>query len=97
MNKLVMIVYNEAIESEVMEVLRNCGLENYTKITQVFGKGKSSGTHLGTDVWPGKNNILYVACEEKNAQEVISCIRELRKKFKHEGVKAFVLPVEEVT
>ena len=96
-NKMVMIVYNEAINMEVMEVLGNCGLKNYTKITGVFGKGTTSGTHLGNDVWPGRNNILYVACEEKETKQLLFCIRELRKKLGYEGIKAFLLPVEEVT
>ncbi len=95
--KMVMIAYNEAIDAEVMEILANCGLKNYTKITGTFGRGSTSGTHLGNDIWPGRNNILYIACEEKQAQQILSCIKELRKKLGKEGIKAFVLPVEEVT
>jgi len=97
MNKMVMITYNEAIDNEVMEVLANCGLENYTKVIGTFGRGSASGTHLGNDVWPGRNNILYIACEEKEAQEIISSIKKLRKTLGKEGIKAFILPVEEVT
>ncbi len=95
--KMVMIFYNEAIDAEVREVLENCGLKNYTKIMGVFGRGTTSGTHLGNDIWPGRNNILYVACEEKQARQMIACVKELRKKLGPEGVKAFVLLVEEVT
>ena len=97
MLKMVMIAYNEAIDAEVMEVLENCGLENYTKIMGVFGKGITSGTHLGNDIWPGMNNILYVACEAGQAKQMLSCVKELRKKLGQEGIKAFVLPVEEIT
>jgi len=97
MTKMVMIAYNEAIDAEVMEVLADCGLENYTKIMGIFGRGSTSGTHLGNDVWPGRNNILYIACEEKQAQQLLSCIKELRKKLAKEGIKAFLLPVEEIT
>jgi len=97
MNKLTMIIYNEAIESEVMDVLKNCGLENFTKIPGVFGKGSSSGAHFGNDIWPGRNNILFVACEEEKCKKLIFCIRELRKKLKKEGIKAFVWNLEEIT
>jgi len=97
MNKMVMISYNEAIDAEVMEVLTNCGLQNYTKIMGAFGSGITSGTHLGNDVWPGRNNILYIACGEKQAVELLSCIKELRKKLGQEGIKAFILPLEEIT
>jgi nitrogen regulatory protein PII len=97
MMKMVMVVYNEAIDAEVMEVLEKCGLRNYTKITAVYGRGSSSGTHLGNDIWPGRNNILYVACDEKQVKEMLSCVRELRKKLDKEGIKAFLLPIEDVT
>jgi len=97
MMKMVMITYNEAIDAEVSEVLKNCGVENYTKIMSAFGRGVASGTHLGNDIWPGRNNILYVACEEQAAQQILACIIELRKNLGKEGIKAFLLPVEEVT
>ncbi len=95
--KMVMIIYNEAIDMEVMEALGNCALKNYTKVTAVYGSGETSGVHLGSDVWPGRNNILYAACQQNEAQELISRVKELRKELGKEGIKAFVLPVEEIT
>ncbi len=97
MTKMIMISYNEAIDAEVMEVLANCGVENYTKIMGTFGRGSTSGTHLGNDIWPGRNNILYIACEEKQAKQILSCIKELRKKLGKEGIKAFIWNLEEIT
>jgi nitrogen regulatory protein PII len=95
--KMVMISYNEAIDSEAMVALETCGLKNYTKINAAFGKGATSGTHLGNDIWSGRNNILYVACEEEQAQQIISSVKELRKKLGAEGIKAFVWAIEAVT
>lgn len=95
--KMVMIAYNEAIDDEVMEVLENCILDNYTKIKGTFGKGKTSGTHLGDDIWPGRNNVLYAACEDRDVKQLLTCVKELRKKLGKEGVKAFVWDLEEVT
>lgn len=95
--KMVMIVYNEALDNEVMEILKDCALKSYTKITEVFGCGISSGTHLGTDIWPGRNNILYVACEEKESKQIITSVKEIRKSLGIEGIKAFLIPLEEMT
>lgn len=95
--KIVMIAYNEAIDAEVMEILENCTMKNYTKIIGVYGKGTASGTHLGNDIWPGRNNILYVACKEDDARQILSYVNNLRKKLGKEGVKAFVWVLEEVT
>ncbi len=96
-NKMVMISYNEAMDMEIMEILENCALKNYTKFTGVYGRGETSGAHMGDDVWPGKNNLLYVACSESEVKKLLSCVKELRKKLGKEGVKAFVLPIEELT
>ena len=97
MHKMVVIVYNEAVDAEAMEALSACAVTNYTKIPAVYGKGDASGTHLGTDIWPGLNNILYVVCGEIQAQKILDYIRQLRKKIGAEGIKAFLLPVEDIT
>lgn len=95
--KMLMIIYNEALDNEVMEILEGCVMKNYTKVTRVFGRGTSSGTHLGNDIWPGLNNIIYVACEEAQIKEMLSGVRNLRNKVGYEGIKAFVLPIEEAS
>ena len=95
--KMVMIAYNEAIEAEVMEILENYGQKNYTKIPGAFGCGAASGIHLGDDIWPGRNSILFIACEDKLAKQMLSGVKELRKTLKHEGLKAFILPLEEIS
>ena len=93
--KMVMVAYNEAIDEEVMEALEQSGVNSYSKVTATYGRGGSSGTHLGTDIWPGRNNMVYVACGDDEARQILIRIGELRKKLKHEGVKAFVIPLEE--
>ena len=95
--KMIMITYNEAIDMEVMELLENCGLKNYTKIGETFGRGTSSGTHLGTDIWPGLNNVLYVASPDDAVQKALAAVRELRKALGKEGIKAFAWRLEEIT
>lgn len=94
---MVMIVYNEAIDNETMEILKNCTLDNYTKIMGVYGSGEKSGIHLGNDIWPGRNNILYICCEDVQAKKVLSGVKELRKKLGKEGIKAFILSLEDIT
>ncbi|MCK9614821.1 MAG: hypothetical protein M0R48_04865 [Candidatus Omnitrophica bacterium] len=95
--KMVMIVYNEAIEAEVMEILEGCALKNYTKVMGVYGSGETSGIHLNNDIWPGRNNILYICCEGTQVQKILSCVKELRKKLGKEGIKAFTWNLEDIT
>lgn len=95
--KMVMIAYNEAVDLEVMEILQRCKMKNYTKIPGVFGKGTVSGTHLGTDVWPGRNNVLYVACDQEDSRTLFDGVVYLRKQLGLHGIKAFVWNVEAAT
>jgi nitrogen regulatory protein PII len=95
--KMVLIAYNEALDEEVMTAMETAGLENYTKWTKVHGKGAASGPHLATHVWPKANNVLAVAAEDDRVAALLAEIRSLRADLGHEGVKAFVLPVDEIT
>ncbi|MDD5120540.1 MAG: hypothetical protein PHR84_04450 [Candidatus Omnitrophica bacterium] len=96
--KMAMIVYNEALDEEVHEIMKNCcSVQNYTQIPAVFGRGNLSGTHLGTDIWPGRNNILYIACDEEEGKKIIASVKQMRKSLGAEGIKAFLMPIEEVS
>lgn len=97
MLKMVMIVFNEAIELEVREILEQDGIKNLTRIPETYGWGTASGGHEGNDVWPGRNTILYIACPEEAARKILGSIRELRKTLGKEGVKAFLFPLEDLT
>ncbi len=95
--KMIMLVYNEALDNEAMEILESCAIKNYTKVNGVFGRGDTSGTHLGTDVWPGRNNIIYAACEEAVARKITGAVKQARKTLGEEGIKAFLMPIEDLT
>lgn len=96
MSKMVMLVYNEAIDDEVMDILSRTALNNYTKLIKTYGKGEASGTHLGNDIWPGLNNILYIACKDTEAKRLAEEIRVARITLGKEGIKAFTMPLEEM-
>ena len=95
--KMIFIAYNMAIDEEVMESLEEVGTGTYTKWTRVHGKGKTSGPHLDSNVWPGVNNVLAIVVEDEKVSEILLKVQELRKSLGKEGIKAFVLPLEEVT
>lgn len=95
--KLLMIAYNEALDDEIVEILADAGADTYTRWTKVQGVGEGSGPHLGTHVWPKHNNVLVVCVRDDVAKKVMKNIREFREEFRKEGVKAFMLPIEDVT
>ncbi len=95
--KVIFIAYNVAIDEEVMEMLEQNGIESYTKWEKVLGKGAASGPHLGTHIWPASNSALFVATDDQKANKLLASVKKLRAKMRKEGIKAFVLPLDEVT
>ncbi len=95
--KMVMIIYNEAIDDEVLEALCSCGAECFTKWQRVLGKGQASEPHLDSNVWPGVNNVCMAVTDDKKVPGILNKIKELRSRLGKEGIKAFVLPVEAST
>jgi len=90
-------MYNIAINEEVMQILKDVGIEEYTRCERTTGCGKTSGPHLGNHIWPAVNSVLAVAVEDDKKDRLIERIKELRRKLGKEGIKAFVLPLEEIT
>ncbi len=95
--KLVLIAYNEALDEEVGEILRTHAVEGFTKWTKTYGQGNSSGPHMGSHIWPKVNNVLAIVTEDETATRLLEGVRTLRERLAHEGVKAFVLPCEDLT
>jgi len=95
--KMVFVVYNVAVNDEVMEMLEQQRVETFTRWEHVTGVGKASGPHLDTHVWPASNCAIATATTDDKAKAIVEAVREMRRTMSAEGVKAFVIPVEDVT
>jgi len=95
--KMILIAYSEALDEEVMQALRVVAVTGYTKWTRVLGDGRSSGPHLASNIWPKANTVLAVALDDDKVAPLMECLGAIRRELGAEGVKAFVIPVEEVT
>lgn len=94
---MVLISYYVGIEEELMEVLSSLGIEGYTKWERALGRGRTSGPHLGTHIWPKTNALLSVALEDLKASLLMKKVQELKATpLGEEGIKAFLLPLEEM-
>lgn len=94
--KQVEIIFNSAIEMELQACLNQKGITTFTKFEHVFGVGTHSEPHMGSHVWPGENSALVIVSEDENIPKILECVRNLKRKKLREGIKAFVLPIEEV-
>jgi nitrogen regulatory protein PII len=92
--KMFLIVSNIGIHKEVIDILKECGVSEYTRIERAQGVGKTSGPHLGTNVWPSWNNIFFAVVEDEKEKLLLEKFKEAKEKYKKEGLKVFVIPVE---
>ncbi len=95
MMKGILIVYAPAIESEILCGLEAVGQKTYTKFTNLQGVGGHSEPHLDTQVWPGTNTALFIVTDIKTKDLIMALIKKLKQEYLEDGIKAFVMPVEE--
>lgn len=95
--KAVLIVHNTALELDVAEILDAAGISCYTKFPDILGKGTLSEPHLKIEVWPETNCGTFVVTDEDGARKLMEHVRQARKNFGSEGIKAFVWQIDDVT
>ena len=92
--KMIMIVYNYSVHAELLEELKTCGVKYHTCIEKVSGVG-GRGPRMGDNIWPGINNVMYVAAtKEALAKKVIEAVKDVKSRFREEGIQAWLWNVD---
>lgn len=92
--KMVLAVYNMAADEEVMEALREAGVEHYTKWPRVLGVGRT-GPRLDEHIWPGANCVIFAVLPDDQAARTLEALRALGETVgRKEGLRAFLLNIE---
>jgi hypothetical protein len=94
--KMFMIIYAEAADETIIAALKRSGIHGYTKMVEARGEGTQSEPKLGTHVWPGKNNILFLALPDEELERIRADLRRLEDGNPHANIRCFVLPMEEI-
>ncbi len=93
--KMLFVIYSREMDEAIIAAFKRSDMRGYTKMKEVFGEGQETDPKLGSHVWPGMNNALFVAVQDEEVQKGLDLIRQLKKANPREGLKAFVLPLEE--
>lgn len=93
--EMLLVVYNAWIEDEMLEALKQAGMNCYTKFTNLHGAGECSEPRLDTQIWPGTNSMLLVCVEPAQKEALLQAVRRMKEIHREEGVRAFILPVTE--
>lgn len=91
----IFIIYDRAIDEEILETLTECCIEHYTRWPDVSGVGEN-GPHLGDHIWPALNNVLMAVVAVDKKTEIIEKIKAVQEEFPYVGLRALVLPVLEM-
>jgi hypothetical protein len=88
----VFVIYDRAIDEEVLSALGECGVSTYTRWHNATGVG-STGPHQGDHIWPAMNNVLMAVIDSRSQSRVTERLRALREDFPYIGLRALVVPV----
>ncbi|MBU0629373.1 MAG: hypothetical protein KKC80_00455 [Candidatus Margulisbacteria bacterium] len=93
--KAVIIIFVPALEAKVLAAMLACGAKKYTRFPYLHGVGGHSEPHLDSQVWPGNNEAFLAVVDDATKLKLMAEVGKLKKIHADDGVKAFVLPVEE--
>ena len=94
--KAVFVVYNQAYNQEIVELLEGLGQRGYTVWSEIGGRGSVDGEpHLGNHAWPTQNHALMSVVEDALASKIMQELRKTDTANKALGLRAYVLPVED--
>ncbi len=94
--KAVFVVYNQAYNQEIVEMLEGLGQRGYTVWQEIGGRGSVDGEpHLGNHAWPTQNHALMSVVEDALALKIMQELRKTDAANKALGLRAYVLPVED--
>lgn len=95
--KAIFICYDQAHHDAVVAILNSCMQRGFTCWEQAQGRGSESGEpHYGSHAWPGMNSSIMAVCEDDRVPLIFDRLKKLDLDRPMLGLRAFVLPVEQV-
>jgi len=79
-DKLVLVIAETGTDTQVRDLLKSLGLENYTLLEQVKGAGET-GRKDGDAIFPGINTVMMIALNSEKLPALITGLHEIRDSF----------------
>ena len=94
--KMLVLIGPEGRETELRELVARHSVHAYSEFRNVTGEG-ATGRHMGTSVFPGRSVVIFTVVPADRLAGLKAALEEFQKGlYAGEGVRAFVLPVEEM-
>ena len=97
--KMAFVVHNEHFTPEVMQLLKEAGIDYYTRWDHAQGKGHGTEPHLGTGSYASMNAVLMIAFPDESALEgLVKRITAANQKIVRadDRIRLFQLPLERI-
>lgn len=93
--KMIMVVCPEKRREDIRGLINKSEVHAYTEMDDVTGVGET-GKKLGTHAWPEKSLIIFTVVSDDKKDALMKALKDCEKTlFPGEGMRAFVMPVEE--
>ncbi|MBR0037141.1 MAG: hypothetical protein IJP70_05820 [Bacteroidales bacterium] len=95
--KAVFISFDQAHRDTVIAALSSTMMRGFTMWAQTQGRGSVKGEpHYGSHAWPGENSSILSVCEDEKVPQILERLKKIDNESPNLGLRAFVLPVEQV-
>lgn len=95
--KMAFIVHNEYFTPRVMQLLKDSGIDYYTRWDRVTGKGHGTDPHIGSGSYAATNAVLMIGFREEAPLEgLIAKIASANQEIARadDRIRLFQLPLE---
>jgi hypothetical protein len=97
--KMAFVVHNEHYCKNVIELLKKCDIDYFTRWDKAIGKGHGTDPHMGSGGFPSTNSVLMIGFEDESAlAKLIEGIQTANAQIKRpdDKIRLFQLPLERV-
>lgn len=93
--KAVFVVYNQAYNEEIIDMLESAGQRGFTGWSEISGRGSNGGKpHFGSHGWPEMNNAILTMVEDEKVEKFLSDLKAKDEEAPELGLRAIVWNVE---
>jgi len=93
------IVHNEYFTPRVMQLLKDAGVDYYTRWERAQGKGHGTEPHLGTGSFASTNAVLMIAFQDESMLDgLVSRIGEANHEITRadDRIRLFQVPLDRI-
>jgi len=94
--KAIFIAFNQASYEMILQLMDREQIRGFTYWESVAGRGTNTGEpHYGTHAWPTMNGAILAIVEDEKVDRFMKLLHKLDMQSESQGLRAFVLTVEQ--